>query len=221
MNFSSVNAVVFVLGRITPSGVNPLGTIFLLPKPGLFATAAHIAGNEDQNLVITIKRLSSIQDYQDTSDASCQTLPVKFAALDAFHDLCILKAEGNGSASNFRISGTDAAQVGDNVAVFGFPHCDHGRVVLTQQNTEIGARVLIKAGGVKAKNVVLNIQSRPGQSGSPIFSFRDGSLVAVLIGSYIPQGGGSISLGGIDPSTLHQTTHAVSAEYLIPMLASL
>ena len=218
--FASVHTVVFVLGRITPSGVTPLGTVFTLSKPGLFATAAHIAGNDDQNLVITSKKLNSIQDYQDTSDTTCQTFPVKFAALDAFHDLCILKADIK-AVSNIRISGTDTAQIGDNVAIFGFPHCNHGRVVLTQQNTEIGARVLIEAGGVKVKNVVLNIQSRPGQSGSPIFSFKDGSLVAVLIGAYIPRGGGSISLGGIDPNTLHQTTHAVSAEYLNPMLESL
>lgn len=43
-------------------------------------------------------------------------------------------------------------------------------------------------------------------------------LVAMIIGSYAPNSGGSISLGGVDPHTLHQTTHAVSAEYILQML---
>ena len=90
-------------------------------------------------------------------------------------------------------------------------------MVLTRQDTEIGARVLITSGGIKAKHLVLNVQARPGQSGSPIFRTFDGQLVGVLIGSYAPGGGGGISLGGVDPHTLHQTTHAVSSEYLSKM----
>ena len=43
-------------------------------------------------------------------------------------------------------------------------------------------------------------------------------VVGVLAGSYARTGGGQISLGGIDPASLHQTTHAVSAEYLREML---
>jgi hypothetical protein len=115
------------------------------------------------------------------------------------------------------IAGADGAPVGTQISSFGFPHADHGRMVLTRQDTEIGARVLITSGGVKAKHLVLNVQARPGQSGSPIFRTADGQLVGVLIGSYAPGGGGRISLGGVDPHTLHQTTHAVSAEYLSKM----
>jgi hypothetical protein len=42
--------------------------------------------------------------------------------------------------------------------------------------------------------------------------------VALLIGSYAPGGGGMVSLGGVDPHTLHQTTHAISAEYAKELL---
>lgn len=65
---------------------------------------------------------------------------------------------------------------------------------------------------------MLNTQARPGQSGSPIFSAYTTTLVAILIGSYAPGGGGGISLCGVDPHTLHQTTHAVSVEYVKKML---
>ena len=71
---------------------------------------------------------------------------------------------------------------------------------------------------IKSKHIVLNIQTRPGQSGSPVFRESDSMLVAMIIGSYAPNSSGSISLGGVDPHTLHQTTHAVSAEYILQML---
>ena len=120
-------------------------------------------------------------------------------------------------SSTIRIGGSDSAPVGTPISSFGFPHADNGRMVLTQQDTTIGARILIESGRIKSKHVVLNTQARPGQSGSPVFKSADGELIAIIIGSYAPGGGGGISLGGVDPSTLHQTTQAVSAEYLLSM----
>ena len=108
--------------------------------------------------------------------------------------------------------------MGEEIALFGYPHSDHGRMVLTQQNTSVGAKILIKANGIKIKNIVLNIQSRPGQSGSPIVIPEKRILAGILIGSYAPKTNGGIIIGGIDPQTLHQTTHAVSVEYIKEML---
>ena len=71
---------------------------------------------------------------------------------------------------------------------------------------------------LKGKNIVLNIQSRPGQSGSPIVIPEKRILAGILIGSYAPKTNGGIIIGGIDPQTLHQTTHAVSVEYVKEML---
>jgi len=216
MDFGSVQNVVFALGRMGPGGVQLSGTAFALNKPGFIATASHVVGTDDTGLVLAFKRLTSLNDYQDTSENSIQMMPVKLHALDPFHDLAVLKADTDGG-SNIIIGGTDQAPVGTAISSFGFPHADHGRMVLTQQDTEIGARVLIAAGGIKAKHIVLNTQARPGQSGSPVFRRTDGLLIGVLVGSYAPGGGGGISLGGVDPHTLHQTTHAVSSEYLSKM----
>ncbi|SRR6266568_2730073 len=212
-DFSRINNVVFSVGRVGPNGVQLLGTSFLTNRKGIFASVAHVSGQEDTNLVIAFKPITSISDYQDTSDNSIQTFPVKIHAYDPIHDLCLLKSDHD-IGSNVVIGGSDDVGVGENVSTFGYPHADQGRMVLTQQITEIGAKILVAAGGIKSKHVVLNIQSRPGQSGSPIFSLRSGKLSAILIGSYAPGGGGGISLGGVDPHTLHQTTHAISAEYL-------
>lgn len=212
-DFSRISSIVFSVGRVSPNGVQLLGTAFLTDRKGVFATVAHVSGHDDTNLVIAFKPITSISDYQDTSDNSVQLFPVKIYAYDPIHDLCLLKSDHE-ITSNVVVGNADDVRVGENVAIFGYPHADQGRMVLTQQLTEIGAKILVTTGGIKSKHVVLNIQSRPGQSGSPIMNLQNGKLVAVLVGSYAPGGGGGISLGGVDPHTLHQTTHAISAEYL-------
>lgn len=215
--FSQMNRVVFPIGRVTPNGVSLLGTCFLIGKPGHFATAAHVVKNDDNNLVIIIPEIQTTSDYQDTSNHRVNYFNAKITALDPFRDICILVADQQ-IASNIPVSGTDILRTGEGVSVFGFPHADQGRMVLTQQKTEIGAKILIESNGIKSKHIVLNIQARPGQSGSPIYRLSDLALVGILLGSYAPGGGGGISLGGVDPHTLHQTTHAISAEYLKEML---
>lgn len=215
-SFDQISSIAMAVGRNGPGGVQLMGTAFALNKPGYFATASHVAGTDENGLVIAFKPLSGVSDFQDTADNALQLFPVKIFATDPFHDLTILKAEIT-LTSNIQIGGADDAPTGEPISSFGFPHADHGRMVLTQQNSEIGARVLISSGGIKVKHLVLNTQARPGQSGSPVFRRKDGLLVGVLVGSYAPGGGGGISLGGIDPHTLHQTTHAVSSEYLRKM----
>jgi V8-like Glu-specific endopeptidase len=218
MSYSSLANIVFAVGRIGANGVLLLGTATLLNSPGKFVTAAHVTQKDEQNLVVVVKPdNSSINDYQDTSDDRINVIPVRIEAIEPFRDLCILSA-GIDAFSNISMGSTDLLNLGNVVDIFGYPHADHGRLVLTQQRTEIGARILIKNGIVKTKHVVLNTHARPGQSGSPIFSAQTTMLVAILIGSYAPGGGGSISLGGVDPHTLHQTTHAVSVEYVREML---
>lgn len=158
--------------------------------------------------------------YQDTSDTNVQTVAVRIVAADPLKDLCVLEFIGDDNAVTFSyaLSGTDAVPPGAPVVTFGFPHANFGRMVLTQQLAHVGARILIENSGQKSKHIVLNTQARDGQSGGPVFDAASNSVVAVLLGSYAPGGGGGISLGGVDPATLHQTTHAISAEYLRDML---
>jgi len=219
MPFSQINNVVFAVGRSTPNGVNLLGTAFLLGEEGLFATCAHVTDSNDQNLVIALKpNMQSVNNYQDTTDRQVQFFNAKIKEIDPVHDLCILETNLT-VKSNIQIGSTDSLNVADNVGIFGYPHADHGRMVLTFQRTEIGAKVLIESSGIKSKHIVLNIQSRPGQSGGLVINLKDGTIAAVIIGSYAPTAAqGGISIGGIDPQTLHQTTHAISAHYLKDLL---
>ena len=217
MFFTDISYVVHPVGRVTPSGISLLGTAFFINKMGLLATAAHVTGNNDSGLVIIMNKSKSIQDYQDTSDNRVEYIPAKIKEINPIADVCILEVPAT-IQSTFNLDSTDTVHVGENISVFGYPHSNHGRMVLTQQDTSVGAKILISNSGIKLKNIVLNIQSRPGQSGSPIVIPEKRSIAGILIGSYAPQVNGGISLGGIDPQTLHQTTHAISAEYIKEML---
>ena len=217
MNIKYLHNKIYTVGRITPTGVKLLGSCFLLNKRGLLATASHVTNNDNTNLVIFVSTNTDLTTYQDTSNNNGRTIPATIHKVDPIRDICILKVDFE-IFSDIIIGGSDDINVAENVGVIGFPHCVNGRNVLTYQNTVIGAKVLIESSGIKSKHLILNIQTRPGQSGSPIFRLSDSKLVGMIIGSYVPGGNSSISLGGIDPQTLHQTTHAVSSECIIKMI---
>ena len=209
--------IVYVVGRLTPNHVEMLGTGFLIDSEGHIATTHHVTGSSDSNLVILAPHINDINAYQDLSDSECRTIPVKVQDIDPIKDLAVLKADLTFSGPIPRIGSFDNNNVGDEVGIFGFPHCVEGRRALTYQKAELGAKVLLEINRISSKHAVINSQARPGQSGSLVFSPKDQSVSGVLVGAWVLQQG-NISLGGINPRELHQTTQCVSAEYLKDML---
>ena len=208
---------VVTVGRITPQGVNMLGTGFFI-SGNKVATTKHVVGSLNDGLVILAPHINNINAYQDTSDSRCQPIQAKIIEIDPIKDLAILEISGQLSGELPQIGSFDEINVSEEIGIFGFPHSVDGRRVLTFLKAEVGAKVLLTSNGIKSKHAVINTQSRPGQSGSLVFSARLNKIVGILIGAYAPNGGGGISLGGIDPRELHQTTHCISAEYLRDML---
>ncbi|GHV86227.1 hypothetical protein AGMMS50230_18350 [Spirochaetia bacterium] len=217
--FELFTQTVMTIGRIETSGVNMLGTGFLVTNDGTIATTRHVVGNDDKNLAVLFPKIRDINIYQDTSDVSCQCIPATILEIDPFKDIALLKVDLHYSGSLPTLSSFDTIDVGKELGIFGFPHCTHGRRVLTFQKAEIGAKIILESNSVKAKYAVINTQARPGQSGSLLLSLSSANqtIVGMLIGAFIPSGG-SISLSGINPHELHQTTHCISAEYIKAML---
>lgn len=209
--------LVYVVGRVTPDHVEMLGSAFLVSQDGHIVTTHHVTGPNDANLVILAPHINNINAYQDLSDNRCNTIPVRIVEIDPIRDLVLLKSEITWPHALPKLGSFDDDNVGDEIGIFGFPHCVEGRRTLTYQRAELGAKVLLEVSGIKSKHAVINIQARPGQSGSLIFSPKDESISGVLVGAWVP-GQGGISLGGINPHELHQTTHCVSAEYVREML---
>src|SRR5258706_10220181 len=152
------------VARIFPDGVRVLGTACVLPG-GFFATTKHVTGADDANLQVILPKSEDLNAYQDTADPSCKLVAVEMVAIDPFMDLCLLRLKGGTTNFGLDISGTDPLKVGSPVCVYGFPHADHNRFVLTEQRTSVGAKILISTGERPFKHIVLNVQTRPGQSG--------------------------------------------------------
>ncbi|WP_417367063.1 S1 family peptidase [Flavobacterium beibuense] len=205
-----------MVGRITPSGVVLLGSCFKVINNN-FVTAAHVTNNDDNNLVITFINTNVTSSYQDTSNKRIVYYPAKIKSIDPLRDIAILDSV-NFKSMPIPITGSDYVNIGDNLYITGYPHCDVGRMVLTYQTTVVGAKILIDNSSLKVKHLVLNIQTRPGQSGSPVYKSGTGELVAMIIGAFHPETNMVANFGNVDVYTLHQTTHAVSSEYIINML---
>lgn len=207
---------VATVGRMTPSHVEMLGTAFMISSNGSFVTSRHVIGDNPNGLVILAPHIQRIDEYQDVTDTRCQPVSVNVLEMDPIRDLAIIKADIHFSGDVPAIASLDEVAVGETVGIFGYPHCTEGRRVLTFQSTAVGAKILLESSSIKSKHAVLNIQSRPGQSGSMVFSPRLQKVVGLLVGTYAPQFG--ISLGGINPAELNQTTHIISAEYIREMM---
>lgn len=208
---------VFTIGRIEPQGIAMLGTGFMTSDTGLVATTYHTIASTTSGLVVLMPSIKNFSEYQDLSNTDCVYVNCTVEEIDPFHDIAILKTDIKSIGQLPMLGSFDGAAVGEDIAVFGFPHCVEGRRCLTYQRASIGAKVLIDTEGIKSKHAVINIQTRPGQSGSVIVSFAKGTILGMLIGAWTP-GLGGISLAGINPKELHQTTHCVSAEYIRKML---
>jgi hypothetical protein len=207
---------VSIVGRVTPNNIEMLGTAFMISNDGRYVTAKHVIGDNHKGLVILAPHIQKINDFQDVTDNRCQPVDATVLEVDPLKDLAIIKADVNFSGKMPELSGLDEVGISEKIGIFGFPHCVEGRRVLTFQETEIGAKVLLDSNGVKSKHAVINIQSRPGQSGSMVFSPRLNKIVGVLIGTYAPNSG--VIIAGINPAELNQTTHVISAEYIKEML---
>ena len=209
--------LVCTVGRVVNNQVHMLGTSFFVSNDGKVVTSKHVVGNNDDNLVILLPSIDKLDEYQDTTDNTCTTANVKIIESDAFRDVVILQVKNIAYKGIIpQLGSFDDIMVGEEVIVLGFPHCVEGRRVLTLQRATIGAKVLVDSEGIKSKNAVINIQTRPGQSGSLIYSLRTNTIIGILMGTYAPESG--VSIAGINPRELNQTTHGVSAEYIKQML---
>jgi len=209
---------VLTIGRLGANGVTMLGSGFLVANDGRIATTRHVVGDDDKGVVVLYPKIMDINNYQDTSDNSCTPISAKNLDIDPIRDIAVLQCEILFNGTLPPLSSFDSINVSEKVGVFGFPHCTEGRRVLTYQEAEIGAKILLASSEIKSKYAVINTQARPGQSGSLILSLRTSSVIGMLMGAFIPNGGRGISLGGINPRELHQTTHCISAEYIKAML---
>ena len=215
IDFSQITFVIGVHDH-TEGVVRMLGTGFLISNDGKIVTARHVVGNETKDLVVLMPHISNIDEYQDTTDNSCRTIPAIVEDINPVTDICILKTQLNYPGILPSLESLDNTKVGERIGMYGFPHCVMGRRVLTYQEAEVGAKMLLGSSGIKSKYATINIQTRPGQSGSIVFNTKTGAILGLLIGTYAPSSG--VIIAGINPHELNQTSYCISANHIKEML---
>lgn len=210
--------IILIIGRKeeASNGITMLGTGFFVSNDGKIVTARHVVGDLQKDLCVILPNIPNINTYQDVADLSCRSVSVTIEDVNPITDLCILKIVGTCSSPFPVLGSLDAVIVGQRIGIFGYPHCVHGRRVLTYQETEVGAKMLLETSSIKSKYATINVQTRPGQSGSIIFDIHSGTILGLLIGSYAPPSG--ISIAGINPYELNQTSYCISANHIKEML---
>ncbi len=208
--------IVLAIGKTQNGVINMLGTCFLIEKGKYIVVPRHVIGDNDENLSIILPSMRSINEYQDTTVTRANCIGVKIIASDPFRDISILKPIQSITAPEVLLGNIDNIKIMEQTYIIGFPHCTEGRKVLTVQEADVGAKILLESNNIKSKYIVVNTQTRPGQSGSLVYDPKSNKIIAMLIGAFAPDSG--ISLGGINPRELHQTTHCISAEYILKMI---
>lgn len=194
--------------------IRPLGSGFVVTKDKI-VTACHVVKNSQVLCVIPSNDID-IHNYQSTKIPAMLCGYVTVEEANTMNDLCILKMQdGSFSGELPVISSLDNVRIGQRLGMWGFPHCTLGRRLLTYQEMEVGAKMLMGS-DIQYKYATINIQTRPGQSGSLIAIPETGEIVGILLGTYAPPSG--VIIAGINPFELNQSSYCISAEYIKEML---
>jgi hypothetical protein len=83
------------------------------------ATALHVVGADQANLVAIMPRSLSVDDYQDTTDPTANTIPLTIAAVDTFRDIVLLELPVHTTATpGFSIGSSDEAPTGTEIVTW-------------------------------------------------------------------------------------------------------
>ncbi len=141
----------------------------MIEKGKYIVVPRHVIGDNDENLSIILPSMRSINEYQDTTVTRANCIGVKIIASDPFRDISILKPIQSITAPEVLLGNIDNIKIMEQTYIIGFPHCTEGRKVLTVQEADVGAKILLESNNIKSKYIVVNTQTRPGQSGSLVY----------------------------------------------------
>ena len=83
--------LVYTIGKKQDSGIEMLGTGFLVGNGKFVVTARHVVGDANDGFVIILPSIRTFDEYQDTTINTCSFAHVRIKHSDPFRDLVILE----------------------------------------------------------------------------------------------------------------------------------
>ncbi|MCG8454152.1 MAG: serine protease [Spirochaetales bacterium] len=206
----------FLLVRKVDDSVVFLGTAFLVHEEGYLLTAAHLIGNESDDLLVAPAK--DPDEFSALSLDQVAALAVTTVAVDRVHNVALLRFVRNiqVDAPDHLLGSIDNVSLGDSVLGFGFPFGHQDLHNLAVQRGMVSSKASLGNG---TRLLLVDCMIHDGMSGGPLVAVQDGRAVGILVGRFTPDDEGGDFARGTDHPDYHTAfSYAVSIEYGIRLL---
>ncbi|GMU83876.1 MAG: hypothetical protein AMXMBFR47_37460 [Planctomycetota bacterium] len=152
----------FDFGRSPSRSVNSVGSGFVIHESGFIVTNAHVVG-QATDVKVTF--------------ADNRTVPAVRVAVDAEHDLAILKVDSDRPLARLRLGHSDDLMIGETVVAIGNP-LGLGHTVTTGIVSALNREISVGNTSVYDGLIQTDAAINPGNSGGPLLNIN-GDLIGV------------------------------------------
>ena len=209
----------FILVRKQENSVVFLGTAFLVHEKGYLLTAAHIIGDDSENLMVA--RVKNPEDFSQLSLDEVSAVNVDVKKIDAYHNVAVLKLQKAFliETPDYLIGQVDNLSLATGLINIGFPYGHQDMHILAVRSSILSAKAKLNNG---TKLLLFDSMVHDGMTGGPLISVEDERIVGIVIGRFSPlDDGGDFNRGNNYPEYDTSMSYAISIEYGVAMLNDL
>lgn len=197
-----------------------LGSACLIHQDGYLVTAAHLFGDDEQDLMIS--KALEVDAFTPLYTPNVHAHRVSVCAVDRIHNVAILRLEIEHviSAPDHLIGLPDTLPVGSSLMSVGIPFGHRKMHNIAVRHAVLSAFAVTRYG---SRIIIFDAITGEGSSGGPLVSLHTGRCVGIIIGRFNPSDEGSYLEYGTPDGCGQETglSYAVSSEYVIDLLSSL
>lgn len=193
-----------------------LGTAFLMHDDGYLLTAAHLIGDDAEDLMVV--RAKNPEEFVPISLDEVPAMGVSVSAIDKVHNVALLEIDRNLriETPDHLVGAAATAQMGSSVINMGFPFGHQELHALAAVSGIISAKVQSRNG---TKMLLFDTMVLDGDAGGPLVQAPDGRVIGIVIGRFSPvEDGGDFTRGNRHPGFDTNISYAVAIEYGIALM---
>ncbi len=209
----------FILVRKQENSVVFLGTAFLVHEKGYLLSAAHIIGDDLENLMVA--RAKDPEDFSKLSLDEVSAVGIDVKKIDAYHNVAVLKLQKDFliETPDYLIGQVDNLNLGTGLINIGYPYGHQDMHILAVRSSILSAKAKLNNG---TKLLLFDSMVHDGMTGGPLVSIEDERIVGIVIGRFSPlEDGGDFNRGNNYPEYDTSMSYAISIEYGYNLLKDL